>query len=55
MKDQLLEWCMEYLSHSSPTKNNENTGKNPKIISELWKIPKTEAEQIGYNLLKRNC
>ena len=55
MKDQLLEWCTEYLSHSSPTKSNENTSKNPKIISELWKIPNTETEQIGYSLLKRNC
>lgn len=55
MKDQLLEWCTEYLSHSSPTKSNENTGKTPKIISELWKIPNTETEQIGYSLLKRNC
>lgn len=55
MKDQLWEWCMEDLSHSSPTKNNENTGKNPKITSELWKIPNAETEQIGYSLLKRNC
>lgn len=55
MKDQLWEWCMEDLSHSSPIKNNENTGKNPKITSELWKIPNAETEQIGYSLLKRNC
>ncbi|KAB0359921.1 hypothetical protein FD754_004077 [Muntiacus muntjak] len=55
MNDQFWVGVLRTLVIVLPKKKNkENTGKNPKIISELWKIPNTETEQIG-NLEFSDC